>query len=141
MATRAYRRDSQGRFAGSGGGSRVTYGKAGGFANAAFRSRTASQRASLGRSLGATAGARARSKRRKTTLGRLAVSAAVAGGGVALYGAGTKAMVGSISSGNSKKAIAGVVAANAGIAVAAAGAGSVARVAARPKISVGARKR
>lgn len=45
MATRAYRRDSHGRFAGSGGGTKITYGKAGGFANAAFRSRVMASRA------------------------------------------------------------------------------------------------
>ena len=75
MATRAYRRDKNGRFAGSGGGgTTVTYGKAGGFANSAFRARVAasrganlqkpanaSQRASSSRSLGATVGAKARS--------------------------------------------------------------------------------
>ncbi len=41
MGQRAYRRDSHGRFAGSGGGSMTTYGKAGGFANKAFASRSA----------------------------------------------------------------------------------------------------
>lgn len=40
MATRAYRRNSRGQFAGSGG--RVTYGKAGGFANASHRAKAAS---------------------------------------------------------------------------------------------------
>lgn len=54
--TRAYRRDSHGRFAGSGGGTKVTYGKAGGFANSAFRARVAAGRAS---GLGGKAGARA----------------------------------------------------------------------------------
>ena len=52
--TRAYRRDSHGRFAGSGGGTKVTYGKAGGFANSAFRARVAAGRASgLGNKAGA----------------------------------------------------------------------------------------
>ena len=54
--TRAYRRDSHERFAGSGGGTKVTYGKAGGFANSAFRARVAAGRAS---GLGGKAGARA----------------------------------------------------------------------------------
>jgi hypothetical protein len=60
MATRQYRRDSKGKFAGSGGGSMVTYGKAGGFANAAFRARTSAtnQRASRGRSFGLGKGAK-----------------------------------------------------------------------------------
>lgn len=74
MATRAYRRDKNGRFAGAGGGTSVTYGKAGGFANKAFASRvaasrganlqkppSAAQRASANRSLGKTVGAAARS--------------------------------------------------------------------------------
>ena len=47
MASRAYRRDSRGRFAGSGG--RVTYGKAGGFANASHRAKAADARASAAR--------------------------------------------------------------------------------------------
>lgn len=46
MATRAYRRDNRGRFAGANGGTKVTYGKAGGFANAGHRSRVAQKRLS-----------------------------------------------------------------------------------------------
>lgn len=58
MATRAYRRDNRGRFAGAGGGTKVTYGKAGGFANAAHRAKVAQgQKARPKKSLGATAGA------------------------------------------------------------------------------------
>lgn len=83
MATRAYRRDSNGRFAGSGGGTKVTYGKAGGFANAGFRQRVAAsrgnaspgkgptgQKASAGRSMGATAGAKGRPPTRKAQKSR-----------------------------------------------------------------------
>lgn len=44
MATRKYRRDKNGKFAGAGGGTTVTVGKAGGFANAAHRSRVAASR-------------------------------------------------------------------------------------------------
>jgi len=84
MASRAYKRDKRGRFAGSsggGGGTFVTYGKAGGFANAGFRARVAAtrsatrptnpvgQKASPNKSLGKAAGARAR-----VTRGRKAVS-------------------------------------------------------------------
>lgn len=58
MGTRAYRRDNRGRFAGAGGGTKVTYGKAGGFANAAHRAKVAQgQKARPQKSLGATAGA------------------------------------------------------------------------------------
>lgn len=83
MATRAYRRDNNGRFAGSGGGTKVTYGKAGGFANAGFRQRVAAsrgnaspgrgptgQKASAGRSMGATAGAKGRPPRRQVQRSR-----------------------------------------------------------------------
>ena len=41
MATRSYKRDSKGRFKGGGGG-RVTYGRAGGFANAAHSAKVRS---------------------------------------------------------------------------------------------------
>lgn len=93
MATRAYRRDKNGRFAGSGGGgTTITYGKAGGFANSAFRARVAasrganlqkpanaSQRASSSRSLGATVGAASRSQagRVARAAGRGALNVAV----------------------------------------------------------------
>lgn len=66
MSTRAYKRDSHGRFAGaaaSGGGFTVTYGKAGGFANQAFRLRVLGQRASSKKSLGLTANPRSGSNR------------------------------------------------------------------------------
>lgn len=52
MASRKYRRDSKGRFAGSaggGGGTFVTTGKAGGFANQAFRARVAAGSPSSGK--------------------------------------------------------------------------------------------
>jgi len=45
MGSRQYRRSSNGRFAGAGAGTRVTTGKAGGYANAAFRARTGAARA------------------------------------------------------------------------------------------------
>lgn len=45
MGTRAYKRDSHGRFAGGGGGTVVTYGKAGGFANAGHQSKAQAARA------------------------------------------------------------------------------------------------
>jgi hypothetical protein len=48
-AIRGYKRDSKGRFAGAGsGGGTVTFGRAGGFSNAAFRARVrqSTQRAS-----------------------------------------------------------------------------------------------
>lgn len=49
MARRKYRRDSRGRFAGAGsGGTMVTYGRAGGFANQAFRARVAQGSARTG---------------------------------------------------------------------------------------------
>lgn len=45
MATRAYVRGSGGKFAGAGtAGTKVTYGRAGGFANAAFRNRVIASR-------------------------------------------------------------------------------------------------
>ena len=52
MATRAYRRDSRGRFAGGGGGTKVTYGRAGGFARGntfGAQRRVAGNARSLGR--------------------------------------------------------------------------------------------
>jgi hypothetical protein len=45
-ATRQYRRKSNGQFAGASGGTKVTTGRAGGFANSAFRSRVAASRLS-----------------------------------------------------------------------------------------------
>lgn len=53
MAQRAYRRDSRGRFAGSGGGgggTKVTMGKAGGFANRQHLAKASAARLAKGRS-------------------------------------------------------------------------------------------
>lgn len=54
MASRAYRRNSRGQFAGAGGGTKVTYGKAGGFANKAFASRVAASRGQRPKAQGGT---------------------------------------------------------------------------------------
>lgn len=80
---RAYRRDSQGRFAGSGGGAMTTYGKAGGFANAAFRARASStnQKASMNKTF-------ALGQRTKGNL-RFARNLAIGAAGGAAYGAFT----------------------------------------------------
>lgn len=85
MGTRAYRRDNQGRFAGSGSGTKVTYGKAGGFANAAHRAKVAQagQKAKPKKSLGATAGALGK---RAANVG---LGTARVGLGVAVLGAAT----------------------------------------------------
>lgn len=94
MGQRAYRRDANGKFAGSGGGTSTTYGKAGGFANAAFRARTAStnQKASRGKSfaLGQSSrkAGRAAIRFSKSAGGRQAIkTAAGAAGAVAAYSA------------------------------------------------------
>lgn len=90
--TRAYRRDSHGKFAGSGGGSMTTYGKAGGFANASFRARASAgnarpakggQRAGLRKSLHRAIGAPNSMKRRQTTGKVIGTAAAFAALGVA----------------------------------------------------------
>lgn len=44
MGQRAYRRDSSGRFAGSGAGTKVTYGRAGGWANASHQAKAQAAR-------------------------------------------------------------------------------------------------
>lgn len=50
MANRSYRRNKRGQFASKGdSGARVTVGRAGGFANASFRSRVANNRAAAAR--------------------------------------------------------------------------------------------
>lgn len=103
MAQRAYRRDSHGRFAGSGGGSMVTYGKAGGFANAAFRARTSAtnQRASKSKSLGR--GAFPLGSRRRA-LARLAARGAGTTAGRAFTGAALGLAVGAAASGATSRA-------------------------------------
>jgi hypothetical protein len=88
-ATRAYRRDSHGKFAGSGGGTHTTFGKAGGFANAAFRARTSAtnQKASPRRSFGIgqrLIGRPNSMQRRRFTTGVL--KAGLATGGIAAAG-------------------------------------------------------
>lgn len=113
MAGRAYRRDKNGRFAGSGGGTTVTYGKAGGFANAAFRGRVAASRASrpstqggskMGKARGSKSssrfkGVKALSKKagKKALVGGLTVGAGVAGSALAV-----KALNGSSAFGTKK---------------------------------------
>lgn len=92
MATRAYRRNSKGQFAGSGGGSMITYGKAGGFANAAFRARTSSsnQKASPRKTF-------ALGQRQRKALRTIAKSgAAAAGTGLALAALGRVSNSGSL---------------------------------------------
>jgi len=49
MGQRQYRRNSRGRFAGAESGTKVTYGRAGGFASATHRANVASSRASKAR--------------------------------------------------------------------------------------------
>jgi hypothetical protein len=86
--TRAYRRDSHGRFAGSGGGTKVTYGKAGGFANSAFRARVAGQRAS---GLGSKAGAQRTVSR--PSRNRSYVKKALTGAAASAVGVGVGALL------------------------------------------------
>lgn len=133
MGQRAYRRDANGKFAGAGGGTKVTMGRAGGFANASFRQRVASQRASGSKSLGATAGARPKASRssaiRRANVKKLATAAVQVSVGGAVYAAGARALT-------KNPSVSNVLIANAGLAVAAAG---VAR--ARPKVLTGTKKR
>ena len=80
MASRAYKRDSRGRFAGGGGAVTTTYGRAGGFASASHRAKAANARAS-------------KARRRALVRRGVRVAANTAGVGLALAGPG---MVGSI---------------------------------------------
>lgn len=112
MATRAYRRDSHGKFAGANGGTKVTYGKAGGFANSAFRARVSAGRgqskgaAAPPKSTGRKAGGRGAfplNTRRRAAAnafvkkgGLVVVGAAAVGGGV--YAANRLARPGALSS-------------------------------------------
>jgi hypothetical protein len=100
-STRAYRRDNHGRFAGSGSGSMTTYGKAGGFANAAFRSRASStnQRASMRRSFGLGRTVRRHAGQIGVTLAAGGAAAVVASGGGGRYKKAltTTAVLGSVA--------------------------------------------
>jgi hypothetical protein len=71
MASRAYRRDNQGRFAGANGGSKVTYGKAGGFANASFRARVQANRGNAAPPKGGSTGSKARGSSRPSRSRRI----------------------------------------------------------------------
>lgn len=91
MARRAYRRDSNGRFAGGGGGT-VTYGNAGGFANAGHQQKAQAARGrkvSRKSRIGSVAKRAIRSKAARNTAG-LAAGAVIAGA----LGAGSKKAIG-----------------------------------------------
>lgn len=82
--TRAYRRDSHGRFAGAGGGgTKVTYGKAGGFANAAHRAKVGSGNGARLAKGGSKHRIRAFVKKHPTAVGHAAGYAAILGLGAA----------------------------------------------------------
>ena len=116
--TRAYRRDNHGRFAGKGGGTKVTMGKAGGFANAAFRTRVQSQRASAGKSLGTAAKVRRLGKGvGNIVLGKPgSIERKVTIGGVTAVAAGSLLAGNGIKSGSDNRFIAGVALSLAGSA-------------------------
>lgn len=91
MASRAYRRDNRGQFAGASGGTKVTYGKAGGFANAAFRGRVQAQRSSA-KAQGGSKAPKGRGKAKKsrflTTKRKSAIKAGVTAGALGLVASG-----------------------------------------------------
>ena len=104
MASRKYVRDSAGRFAGGkggAGGTFVTTGKAGGFANSAFRSRVAQGSASSGRG---TANRLAKGTIKRAASSNLAKAAGRGLAGAAMSAA-TVGVVGAIAGARSNRSV------------------------------------